>query len=244
MPDPTLEQIEWLLREKRIDEASPLLEQLLAKYSDDVRLNQLLAVVRAKQGRDEEAGLALKRVTELAPTDADAFYHYGVYFFDRKEYVNALQMASQALSLRPLHKEARALMRRCGAMGAFKEGEKGDVLSKAVKRVPFVEDAGVWWLRIGYGVFWLDLIGGVARLIHSPFSLVGTTGIQLVKDPFSMITFFLLVVGFLASMIWTLIDIIDKRDKFMWIVPVFAFAFCGLQMLPIGLYLYMAKKQV
>ena len=112
---------------------------------------------------------------------------------------------------------------------------------------------------MGYGVFALAVLSLVAGLLAHPFLPVeagkavpagyralGGEGAPLVNaTPLGVAAVFLLVTSALAGFVWTLVDVFDRKKRFVWLLPVLICPLIqGLHAIPLGLYLFIARNNV
>lgn len=115
---------------------------------------------------------------------------------------------------------------------------------------------GPAWTRIGYGVLALTVAALALLFFVHPFipytpkgaapegyKLVGgEKGVYLRASPIGAASVFLLVFSALAALAWTLADIVDRRKRFVWLLPMFICPFMGLHALPFALYLFYGRE--
>lgn len=132
-------------------------------------------------------------------------------------------------------------------------------LPNASVETPSLLGLGPAWTKVGYGVFALALASLVLGFLAHPFlpmpaggaipagyRALGGEGAPLVNaTPLGVAAVFLLVTSALASFVWTLIDIFDRKKRFVWLLPM---CICplvqGLHAIPLGLYLFVARNNV
>jgi hypothetical protein len=114
------------------------------------------------------------------------------------------------------------------------------------------------WTRVGQGVFVLCILAFVMWRVMNPilpyvkgdlvpvgYRLVSNKdgGFFLRASIWGAISVFLLVFSGLGAFVWTFADIIDRRKRFVWLLPMFICPFIfGLQALPLGLYLFFGRE--
>ncbi len=115
---------------------------------------------------------------------------------------------------------------------------------------------GPAWTRVGYGVLVLTIVALVLLFTVHPFlphkagdvapagyKLVGgAQGVYLKAAPIGAASVFLLVFSALAALVWTLADVVDRRKRFVWLLPMFVCPFMGLHALPFALYLFYGRE--
>jgi len=103
---------------------------------------------------------------------------------------------------------------------------------------------GPAWTLVGYGLVPYCVLS-FAFLLFVPF-ISSSTGSSVVmkQGPLPMLSFFLYVTQALACFLWTLFDVIDRREKFVWLLPIFVCGFSALPLLPLCLYLAFRRKMI
>ncbi len=80
----------------RLDDAAARVESDLARTPDDADAHALLGVVRAAQGRDDEAAQCLRRALYLDPEHEEALIHLAVILERRGEAAAAIRLRNRA----------------------------------------------------------------------------------------------------------------------------------------------------
>lgn len=99
------------------------------------------------------------------------------------------------------------------------------------------------WDLIGRIFLGVAVLVGLAWIFAKPIAPTGQNfpktnlpDVALIKSPFAVATVFLSIFSGVATFLWMLIDIIDRRSKYIWILPLVPFGFFGLHAIPLGLY--------
>ncbi len=114
------------------------------------------------------------------------------------------------------------------------------------------------WTRVGQVVFALCVISFVMWRFMNPllpyvkgeaiplgYRLVSNKdgGFLLRASIWGALSVFLLVFSGIGAFVWTFADIIDRRKRFVWLLPMFICPFfLGLHALPLGLYLFFGRE--
>jgi hypothetical protein len=90
-------------------------------------------------------------------------------------------------------------------------------------------------------------VAAICMFVFQPFP-TPTGGVDLKSLPppkqgfWPMLTIFLLALSGISSFMWTLVDLVDRKLRLVWIVPLIACCACGLQAIPHALYMLMRKS--
>jgi hypothetical protein len=117
---------------------------------------------------------------------------------------------------------------------------------------------GPAWTRVGYGVLALTVLAFAFWQIAHPilpavkgaavppgYRLIANKdgGWLLLATPLGMASVFFHVFAALACFVWTLVDVVDRRRRFVWLMPMFVCPFVqALQALPLALYLFYGRE--
>jgi protein O-GlcNAc transferase len=85
----------------QLPKAEQLYRRILKADSDHFEAQHLLGVLRAQQGRNQEALILLAGALKSKPDDADALYNRGNVLVELKEYKEALSSYEKALTIEP-----------------------------------------------------------------------------------------------------------------------------------------------
>lgn len=126
---------------------------------------------------------------------------------------------------------------------------------------PSLLGLGVAWTRVGYGVLALAVLALVLLAVVRPVYTIPPKGIppegyrvvagkDLAKEggmalrasTMGFVSVFLWVFSALAAFVWILADIVDRRKRFIWLLPMFICPLTGLHALPLALYLFLARN--
>lgn len=183
----------------------------------------------------------------LSPTDPEAFYNLAVQLYDEGDHVEAAIAARQALRVDPNHERAQELLQKCDLPPGSEPFEAGEVeiapSPQSIRLgpddpVPHVLGLGEQWTWIGIGLLAVCVIEDVLLIAHNPIS----NGHVLGRDPLSVVAIALWIFTAVFSLFWIFIDLIDRRKKFVWLLPVSACGLCALPGLPIALYLWVGRR--
>lgn len=122
---------------------------------------------------------------------------------------------------------------------------------------------GVAWTRVGYGVLVLAALALVGLVVlrpayglppggHVPEGYRLIAGKDLAKEggmvvrasALGIASVFLWVFSALASFAWIFADVVDRRKRFVWLLPMFICPLTGLHALPLALYLFYGRETI
>lgn len=123
---------------------------------------------------------------------------------------------------------------------------------------PSLLGLGPAWTRVGYGILVLSVLAGILVFVVHPFlpaverasapagykAIQGKGGGFFLKASLDGVaSVFLLVFSALAAMVWTFVDVVDRKKRFIWLVPMVVCPFIlALHALPLALYLIWARE--
>jgi len=227
-------------------------ELAIAADESKAEAHQLRGIALTKMNRAEEATISFRRATEAAPYDPKHFYNLAVNLKTRKMDEEAMAMAREALRVDPGHVGAKGLLGELGdeevqaAHGPWTErvgyGNQEHVL-------PFMNGSEKLWTGIGYGFLAMGVVLALLMIFHFP---AGPTGkpvakgelpdIGLKSDTLSIFIFFLFCVSTVCTFMWMFVDIIDRRTKFTWLVPLSICGVLGMNVAPLALYMFVGRR--
>ena len=245
----TIRRAKELLARKEPDDALDLLEEELERSPDAAKLYELRGIALAQLGRVDEATISLRRATMLDPTDPETFYNLAVQLFDEGDHLEAAVAAREALKLDPNHSGAAETLAKSEAQAGEAPFEAdGQLLPpdpKSIRRG--MDDGGVHtlglgpqWTAVGYAVLAICLASTLLLVFHSPFQSNWT----LKHDSLSVLAVFCYVFQGLLAVVWMLCDIVDRRERLLWLLPIWICGFSALPVLPLGLYIYVSRNQI
>lgn len=115
--------------------------------------------------------------------------------------------------------------------------------------LPFMQGMSKPWTIAGYVFFAMSLAAGIMVLIDFPFgpnghmmpgSKVPDIGPKMAV--FNMITIFLGMASGLMGLGWTLVDLIDRRGNYRWLLAFMPCCAFGSHAILLGLYIFFGRK--
>lgn len=89
--------------------------------------------------------------------------------------------------------------------------------------------------------------GGFAQAYPAGYRLIGggKGGAALKPTALGAGSVFLMVFAALVGLVWTLVDIVDRRKRFVWLLPMFICPLVfSLQALPLALYIFFGRETI
>ena len=115
--------------------------------------------------------------------------------------------------------------------------------------LPFMQGMTRTWNWIGYAFFAIAIAVGLIYIFAKPFGpngrmMPGTTmqDISPIKSPFAMFSIFLHVFSVVSTFVWILVDIVDRRAKYIWLAPMIPCGAFGLHCVLFALYLGFGRQ--
>ena len=114
--------------------------------------------------------------------------------------------------------------------------------------LPFMRGMNKPWDAIGYCILGLAVVVALLWIFAKPIAPTGKLmpnsklpDVELVKTPLAMLTVFLTIFSDVATFLWILADIVDRRSKYIWLMPLIPFGYFGLHAIPLGLYHFFGR---
>jgi len=240
---------------KLLDEAVELAPDLAEVYG-------LRGIAFAQIGRAEAATESFRKATMLEPT-AQAFYNLAVHLHNIGDKAEALETVEECLKLDANHQAAKLLLARIAGQGAepqfSADGKPVEPTMLARKRrygfgrkhlFAVLAENQEAWVALGWTVVGLSILS--VLLVKVNFPLVPPAkpdpkdlllGYKPINSPGAFATIGFFVTMILASMIWTSFDLIDRRGRALWMVPMMICCFLFLPFIPQSLYMAIGRKE-
>jgi tetratricopeptide (TPR) repeat protein len=230
---------------------------------DDAEVLSMRGIALAQVGRLDEATESFRKSIMLAPKVGQYFYNFAVHLRDLGERKEACEMAATALKLSPNYPGVKTL---CDGLGVELERDPSfsirDLLFKPdppayansgspMHYIGAISEHEQAWTVIGWVIVALSFVGLIALRLHVQFHMPAAGepkgvpllgGALLNGDPLSLGSMLLFIVAGILSMIWTLVDVIDRRSRALWFVPMTLFCLCGAPGIPQILYMVAGRK--
>lgn len=239
-------------------------ETALSAASEAIRDNnkipeafQIQGIALSRLDRREEAVHSLREAYLLASTVSKHAYNLAVILRDTGRKDEAIGLARETIKLQPDHAGAQALLHElAGEPIPNAKSPKIETVPEASiadpdHLLPFMYGMERSWNAIGAVFILMGFALAVLMFTHLP---MGPTGapvakgklpeIGLRRDPLSLVVSFLYIVSSICTFMWMLIDIVDKRRKFSWMVPVLACGTLGMNVVPLAFYYFLGRRLI
>jgi len=243
-------------------QALDLFDRALETDPDSADIYGLRGVAFAQMGRGEPATESLRRASMLEPS-AKTFFNLAVHLYDMGQIAEAHETVQEAIKLDPKHAEAKKLRERIAGKGEEPEfNVKGEKIkpnpsakkpyARPVKKHLFavLEENEKPWTNLGWTIVGLSVVSAVNAKFNFPLTAPAKVvinnsflGYTPQHTPLAMFTIAFFVMMILACMFWTSVDLIDRRGRAIWMVPMMIFCFLWLPGLPMALYLFAGRRE-
>jgi tetratricopeptide (TPR) repeat protein len=232
-----------LIENSSFASAAKLAREALEVFPDDPELTMLNGLALVQSGKIDAGTAQLKLSTELDPTNAETFYNLALALCNQGDHHEAEVYAREALKIDPEHAGALNTLSKCEGASFRAEGESVEVSPISIRPGPddpeiHILNLGDAWTRIGFVLAGYCVLSFIYVVAHPFVTNEGK------PDPHNKLSFFLYITAGLGTLFWTLIDVIDRRDKFVWLLPMFVCGVTALPVLPLTLYLALRKRMV
>ncbi|MDR3691219.1 MAG: tetratricopeptide repeat protein [Fimbriimonas sp.] len=247
------------IQEQRYTDALSILDQAAEADAEEHQVHELRGIAFAKTGRVEASIEAFRKATSLAPT-ARGFYNLGVQLSESGAKAEAKQAIEKALELDPKHLSAKKLLKELtiyesGAIG----GSKSDRTSHPRTSRPYglgkkhlfalMHEHQREWTALGWTIVGFAVVSTILVKLNFPLiapkvpdlknALAGYKPIRS-ASAFATIVFFISTI--LASMIWTSLDLIDRRGRVLWMIPMMLCCFLFMPFASQSLYMAIGRR--
>ncbi len=249
------------LKEGKPAEALAFLDRALAVDPDNAEIYELIGVSHMKLGRAEAAGEAFQRATMLSPS-ARTFYNLAVHLYELGEMQEAQESASEALKLNPKHAGAQLLLKkiagpaetpqntRTGKQTLFGNLSQNPEFGFGKKHLfQVLGEHQKEWMTLGWFVVGMAIFATILVKFNFPLQAPAKPdfkspfmGYKPIQSVSAFATIGLFITSILGSMIWTSVDLIDRRGRALWMVPMMLCCFMFMPFLPQAFYMVAGRK--
>ena len=245
----------------RYAEALTLLDKATEVDSDVAELYELQGIAFAQTGRAEAATESFRKAIALDASPR-GFFNLAVHYYNIGESAAAIEAVQKCLGLDADYPEATQLVSHLRGSGPEPQfSVQGQALESTVlsrkRRYGFgrkhlfavLAENQEQWVALGWTIVGLSILSGLLIKFVPPFQppsqfnskdiLAGLKPLPTVSA-FGTIAFFLTMV--LASMFWTSLDLIDRRGRALWMIPMMLCCFTCLPFISQALYMSIGRK--
>ncbi|CAN5454161.1 hypothetical protein BH11ARM2_BH11ARM2_28650 [soil metagenome] len=227
-----------LLHQGRRTRALDYLDAARKLAPNDGQVLGLRGVTLARMGRTEEAKRDLSRAAELRPDDPRAWANLATFLAETGQPDEARPAAARALELDPNDVGAKAVIDRM---------EHGGPTSTRLHMVSFIAGRENVWNRLGYILLGVSVVTTLLLIVNPPISATGQGYDALAKslprtDFFSLFEIFLWIFISMISLFWLVIDMVDRRSRFIWAIPQTICGLCGVAWFPLAVYFWIGRE--
>jgi tetratricopeptide (TPR) repeat protein len=240
-----------------IPAAKTAIEALLTADNGNADAHSLHGAILAREGEQEKSTEAFRKALMLRPTDPKSAYNLAAHTFAMGNNRMARDIVLESLKDDPDFAPAKILLDRIDSnaepgpvpfiLPGVRQPQLEAVEGGEPHVLPFMRGMERSWTTIGWVFTGVALVAAIGVLIFQPFILIevakgeNKSPISFKGDPGSVATIFLLIVSGVFSIMWMLIDVIDKKMRIVWLVPVVSCCTCGMHAVPHALYMLMRR---
>jgi tetratricopeptide (TPR) repeat protein len=209
----------------------------------------LHGIALARQGKEESATGAFRKAFMLQPLTPRHGYNLGAHLFAQAQYWDARKAISEALKDDPDFAPAKDLLARIDEQryGGEVEFVVPEIRSAQVEMalegephvLSFMSGMEKPWTSLGWIFVAIAAVAAICFVGYRPIPLDFKQPLK--TDIASIVTVFLLVVSGISSIMWMLIDVVDRKLKLLWLVPTIVCCTAGFHAVPHALYMLMRK---
>lgn len=229
------------LRIGKPEEALAAARHLGEEDPTDAEAFQIQGLALARLGESEEATQAMRRAVKLSPDEGKHHYNLASHLANIGQMDEAVWEAKQAVRLAPGHTDAVHLL-------DVLEG-RAEMKPQTPHLLPWMRGKEALWNRVGQVIMGLATVVAISMFVHPPAAPTGKQvpkgqlpDVALRTDSLSQALIFLLIVSALATFVWMIVDIVDRRKRFSWVVPLFICGMMGLNIVPLAMYFFIGRK--
>ncbi len=260
-----IDQAVAALQSGKHSQALELLDQAVQLAPESAEVYGLRGIAFAQLGRAEAATESLRKATMLEPS-AKSFYNLAVHLLNAGEKIEALESVQEALKLDPNHAEAQQLMIKLAGTGAVPQfSVEGKAVNPSAAATtprpgygeeklrhvfPCLAYSQPQWKAFGWTIVGLAAFSVILVKVAFPLQVPAKPdpkdylmGYRPIRTPFAMAEIGFFITMILASMIWTSMDLIDRRGRALWMVPMMICCFLWMPFVPQALYMVAGRRE-
>lgn len=274
---PIFNQARAALQNGNFEEALALADQAATLDPTDSDTQVFRGISLSQLQRPEEANQAFDEAVRLAPNNPKAYHNYAVHLYGLGRKETAMQLANESLRLDPDFEPARAFADRLAQElgieplprpapaqpsyipppAAVRPGYDAD--GNEVHSLPWVERLGKRWTSVGWGIAACLLAVTIGVVIMGfPIMMKAASNpaaaaelSKAMMEKYGALSATLQIstmVLALAALLWQIFDIADRRQTFLWLMPMVLPGSCccsqglSLHWLVLGIYIIASRR--
>lgn len=229
------------VRAGKAEDGLKAVDHLIEEAPQDAELHQIRGIALTRLERTTEALAAFRTATELEPTSHRHHYNLAWHLYQLGQAEEARTALQASLAILPDNPAAKRL--RDAIDG------KADLVDVPSHILPWLDGRESAWDRAAYGLMALGgLLAGlmIFRFPASPTGAAVKKGqlpdVALRTDALSQLTVFLFVLSTVATFMWLLADVVDRRKRFTWLIPATICGLFGLNVVALALYFFVGRR--
>jgi hypothetical protein len=252
-----LEQALASLSDNRPQEAIEILDRIGTAGEKNPDQLSYRGLAMAKLGETKDATRLLRAAVQLDPAQSRLNFALAVHLREIGQPAEARKYAETVRTLDPKFPGLTGLLTSLGLETKrdprlrFREMLYNPLPTPPdgpVHAFPAIEQGAKLWTTCGWVLVCVSFVGPLMFRFHLPYHLPGPGearglsifgGAVLNVDPLSVVSIFIFITAAILSSFWTIVDMLDRRSKAFWIIPLVPC--CCLGGMPgIGQALYMS----
>jgi tetratricopeptide (TPR) repeat protein len=217
----------------------------------------LQGIALSRMNQPAAASDAFRQAIAVAPNDGKILFNYAIHLYSYGERQEALAAVQSALKANPEHagslELAGKIERDLGLGPGFIRAStphqpppqyRGGYEAQEVHTIPLLGRISIAWTCFGWFLAIVSagvLILFVAILAQSS-QAPGGYGDALSAGPLSGVLKITYMISLLATIFFSVMDLLDRRGNWTWLVPLVLLSFVGLGWIGLPLYLLSERK--
>ncbi len=253
-----LEKATELLNSGQVAEALEVSRTVLVGDPTNVDAKLIEAIALSRLGNQSDASEAFARATEIDPQSAKAHFNAAIHEYNMGNLDGAKAYAERTLEIDSTHSGAEGLLARMQPQAEATQTKSNyQRVPAADMEVPyegiaFVQKLGKNWSIIGWVLavisifFFANELSGMLRHLPELNDAVGKQDMHRIQDlnrAVSPVIYQAIGMMFrFASIFWVVIDILNRRGSFYWLIGHVPCSCVGLGFITQPLYMLLGRK--
>lgn len=227
--------------------------QLDATYAE---AHSARGVILAAKGESRAALASFKSAHKLARTAPRYSYNLAAQQYVLKDFRAAYNAAREALKDDPKFEKAIRLQEWIDAQD-YDQTVTFDIpkVTRVVDEkpvpgpghaLPFMVGMEQPWRIAGWAFVAIGVLAAIMNIVFQPIMPPAENAkdqvmFNLAQTPGAMAAVFLMTISGVLTLMWMMIDIVDRKARLIWMIPAVVLCTCGMHALPQALYMGMRK---